>query len=85
MDGSIVNVGDFGFDILIGAGQVTHVRAGIGFDVEFSPGQGLSYSMAGEMAGRKRFYWSNPIFYVPPKLDPHRGLIGRLIEQVRQR
>jgi hypothetical protein len=79
MDGSPVLKGDYGYDILLGAGVVQESDPVTGFAVSFGSGRVFRYDITGSFHGQKRFYWSNPVLRVPKKVDSTLPLIQRLI------
>lgn len=85
MDGSIVNIGDRVFDLMIGAGVVRNVLGDGRISVRFGHGNAdMVYTPEGRIGSFRRLYWENPIFVAPRKNESLAGYVQRYVRQLRE-
>jgi hypothetical protein len=83
LDGFAVDVGNIVWDILMGqAGQVAAVSP-TSVTVDFGGGRTLTYFGNGEVAGRRRLYWRNPVLTLPEKNDSQWQLLQAVVDTIR--
>lgn len=70
LHGRKMQVGDIVFDILFGAGRVIDDGGGeLNVVVSFSNDGEVRYNQSGELSGRQRLYWKQPLVRTPKGPD----------------
>lgn len=83
LDGFVVDVGNSLYDIILAqTGQCT-ATSPTSVTIDFGGGRSLTYFGNGQLSGRRRLYWRNPILSLPRKDDAQWVLLQAVVDTIR--
>jgi len=83
LDGFVVEIGNTIYDLLLNQMGVVTAASTPQFTVDFGSGRLITYSGNGNLSGRRRAYWNNPILTLPQKADPQWALLQAVVAAIR--